>query len=430
MARPSRLPNGPRPCTTQLLAATDNSNPNQPQPNQQQATLEMISMAAIGIVLVATVVFDLATDDLEPSMETLSDDVLETVTRNVLDVALPQSATDVIAVSLGETMGGIVGMAATTLVGAAVNLRGRLLGLRDEAADYFGGGQPQFWSQALANADYFLTRAAAVPILVASGLDPLWASLGGVLIATIPYEAVKYQARMRRFRKSEEELLQELLREEQDRFQRGNMFVRGPMARPRIDTATLQPVLPSPELDIPDFVADVIQWLEYDVLKTTYSGSVEIWGMPVTNGGLESALFGVLAAVSSQLYLDALYQTTNWGPADESTRARNRTMLQLLTTYSTRCLQTAALFGVYESVQQPVKNTVSQVLSGGWEGCWGSSDYQTCVDTYLWTNDPWLQVGDETGISFQLELQGLGMALGNFLERLQTEGGDWILAGW
>ena len=372
-------------------------------------------MSAVGMVLVGAVLFNLATEDVPvPVAAENTDIVLETVTRNLLQAALPQSATDVIAVSLGETIGAVVGVFATTIVTSLVSLRMRILGM-EWSAMMPSDSQKPFWTQALANTDYFLVRAAVTPILISAGLDPLPAAVGSVFIATVPYELVKYQARIQSFRRTEDELLAELLREEEARRKNGR-FSRSNNARD--DAAVLQPVSPSPlTLDIPEFVADLIQWLEYDVLKSEYSGTLIMMGIPVTNAGAESAVFGFLAALSSQLYLDVLYQTTNLGPAQESERARNRSLLDILTAYTTRCLQTAALFGVYESVKQPIRQSLATVLSGGVAGCLGSGNYDACVDEYL-LNNPF------ESISFQDQIRGLAAAVGALIERLQTEGLD------
>jgi hypothetical protein len=468
-----------KPTTTTNMAA-----------NEFQASLEMGSMTAVGFLLVGSLLLNLAIGDVTIDVSTTAaynngggglgslgiigdfgsivvlgddsqseQDLLNTVANNLLDAALPQSATDVIAVSLGESFGGLVGAYATSLVSFFVTLRMRILGVDQSTSTSSGSSssfsssssssspsfsfvqstQKSFWLDALANTDYFLTRAAAVPTLLACGLDPLSSTLGGVVIATIPYELIKYQGRLRVFRKTENEILQELLVQEQARQaaaqqvqqqqqaqQIGSVLTSARSDRsssrsssstttittsPRSDFQSLQPVLADqpPQLDLAEFLTDMILWLEYDVLKSQYSGSlVMMGGLKITDMGAESAVFGFLAALSSQLYLDAMYQWTNLGPPMETMAARNRSVLDLLTVYSTRCLKTAALFGVYETVKEPVRVGMAQVLSGGLTGCWGSSDYDLCVESYLLdTTNPssfLLQLQDE-------ETNGAGISL-------------------
>merc|ERR1712071_733301 len=42
----------------------------------------------------------------------------------------------------------------------------------------------------------------------------------------------------------------------------------------------------------------------------------------------------------------------------------------------------ATLFGVYELVRKPTGMVITNLLSGGVQGCFGSTDYDTCIETY------------------------------------------------
>mmetsp|Transcript_20019 Transcript_20019/g.29038 ORF Transcript_20019/g.29038 Transcript_20019/m.29038 type:complete len:198 (+) Transcript_20019:315-908(+) len=182
-----------------------------------------------------------------------------------------------------------------------------------------------------------------------------------------------------------------------------------------VDLSTLKPVVPSGEVDLPELVTDVIKWLEYDVLKTNFGGlfGETAYGM---SGSMESALFGFLAALSSQLYLDALYLNTNLGPTEKSLEARKRSGIELIAVYATSCLSTASLFAVYEGVKEPVKLGILRLLSGGVEACVGSTDFNLCILTYEFDNPVF-----EESASMQAEIRALVVALVSLAAQLEAE---------
>ena len=118
-----------------------------------------------------------------------------------------------------------------------------------------------------------------------------------------------------------------------------------------------------------DIVADIIKWLEYDVLCTELADGAPTWG--------EAALFGMTAAVSSQVYKDSSMYF-GLGSAEDREAVLRRGRRGWLTTYSKQAVSTAALFGVYESVRTPLAG----ILQGGAANCVGSSRPDVCIDSF------------------------------------------------
>ena len=223
---------------------------------------------------------------------------------------------------------------------------------------------------------------------------------------------MKIQERSRQRRKTENQLLNELLGEERERQRqrrRGGSFrlaskqaslTSTVQASPTsVDVATLTPAVSSSEFDLPELVTDVIKWLEYAVLQSQLSGElVSGNGVPLPMW-IENGVFGFMAALSSQLYLDALYQNTDLGPDDKSEEARTRSPSQLLSVYATRCIGTAALFSTYESVKVPVKLAITGLISGGYEACLGSEYFDLCVEAFEEQSPSLAAVADAASIT-------------------------------
>merc|ERR1712127_720872 len=137
------------------------------------------------------------------------------------------SAEDVIAVSIGEGIAGAIGAFATWLLGIVLNFKddefSAISGV-ESTKRYVETGRMDargkvdaLVSGAVADGDYFLTRAAAQPLLEAVGIPIFVASLASVILATLPYEAVKLSSQKRRQETEEEILLNMLLEEEENR---------------------------------------------------------------------------------------------------------------------------------------------------------------------------------------------------------------------
>ncbi|KAL7430112.1 hypothetical protein ACHAXH_006221 [Discostella pseudostelligera] len=418
-------------------------------PKRQKS--EMMAMSAVSVALAISVVYALASSGPAPDMIDTTEfnesgnvvraflqdgnaERLEIATRNIVKTVLPQSAEDVIAVSIGEGIAGAIGAFATWLLGMVLNMMPMNNDMikasnfestkRNIVGSSSGGGQIIFrqsannmdalMSEAMADGDYFLTRAAAQPLFEAVGIPIFFASLASILIATLPYEAVKLTSQKRKRETEEQRLLEMLLEEEESRRRDMNVIdvgsnkifefiqrlnVRQPTVNVDIDEEIAdtkdymnklqqQRLLGNvvPGLDYVELFADITKWLEYDVLISNYRGILTMPTGQMLTTSEESAIFGLLAAFSSQLYTDVLYLYSDFGNPLKREQTINRSLEGWASIYATKCISTATLFGVYESVRAPISRLLSQLLSGGVGGCVGSNDFDLCMETYLIDN--------------------------------------------
>jgi hypothetical protein len=167
-------------------------------------------------------------------------------------------------------------------------------------------------SEAVADGDYFLTRAAAQPLLEALGIPIFFASLASVLIASGSYEAVKISSQRRRNEVKDQVLLEMLLEEEENKRRDMNVvdkvsnnifdFLQRLNVRPSMDDDTdeVADIIPNrkeqlanvPALDYVELFADITKWLEYDVLISNYRGILALPNGQLLTTGWESAIFG------------------------------------------------------------------------------------------------------------------------------------------
>lgn len=414
---------------------------------------EMMAMSAASIVFAIGVVYALASNapdmiivdprEFNPESENVVRDLfregnaerLEIATRNIVGTVLPQSAEDVIAVSIGEGIAGAIGAFATWLLGMILNFKSdedfilepMSAAMNNSAIESTtkrpmgGRNMDSLVSGAVADGDYFLTRAAAQPLLEALGIPIFFASLASVLIATVPYEAVKISSQNRRNEVEKQQVLLEMLLEEEenrrknfglrrkldiggasyimdklsnnifDFIQRLNVrpsmddFVENDIDEVEISPARNEQIL---ALDYVELFADITKWLEYDVLITNYRGILSLPNGELLSTGWESSIFGLLAALSSQLYTDVLYLYSDFGNPMKREMTLNRSLEGWASIYATKCLSAATLFGVYEAVRGPTSHLLSQLISGGIGGCIGSNDFDMCMQTYLIDNPP------------------------------------------
>lgn len=324
-------------------------------PDRTMSTLEMGAMSALGAAVSIGVLFTLAMTG-EMASRGLSFENLESLTDNIIDAAVPLTANDAVAVTLAEALGGLTGALAS-----------------------FGLASALKWKQAsassvVAEGDFFLARAATLPFLQATGLSTTMALGASVLFATVPYELVKIGSKRSAMMQEENKLMDQLLVEQQAQNKRQVTSV---------DPATLTSI--REELDNISFVdvfGDIVKWLSWDVLYTDLSG--HILAMP----GLESAAFGVLAALAAQVYVDLLHGFFGFGGERKQQQVRKRSRSDWSAIYFKECLSAAVLFGVYDAAQIPIKAVVSALLSGGVEGCSGSADYNMCIEAFLVDNPP------------------------------------------
>jgi hypothetical protein len=144
----------------------------------------------------------------------------------------------------------------------------------------------------------------------------------------------------------------------------------------------------APKLDYVELFADLTKWLEYDVLISNYRGILSLPNGQMIGPGWESAIFGLLAALSSQLYTDVLYIYSDFGNPEKREKTLNRPLEVSASIYTTKCLSAATLFGTYEALRAPISKLCSQIISGGYTGCVGSKDFDLCMETYLIENPP------------------------------------------
>ncbi|KAL7452182.1 hypothetical protein ACHAWC_003908 [Mediolabrus comicus] len=416
--------------------------------DMRMMTMSVASLAlAIGVVyaLASSTPEMVASDELEESTNVMRDllregnvERLELATRNIAATVLPQSAEDVIAVSIGEGIAGVIGAFATWLLGLVLNFKTSNtefivtpLSESNEGNNVYSqrmGGQNNMnalVSEAVADGDYFLTRAAAQPLFEAVGVPIFLASLASVLLATLPYEAIKLSTR-KRMNALEEEILLNMLEEEEAKRQKdmtvidklsnnvGNfiqkLYVTSNVEdefemendEEELSTPSVAPP-PNAILDYVELFADITKWLEYDVLINNYRGILALPNGMMIGSAWESAIFGLLAALSSQLYTDVLYLYSDFGNPEKRDRTLNRSIEGWASVYATKCLSAATLFGVYEAVRAPTSKFLSRLVSGGVGGCVGSKDFDLCMETYLIDNPP--------GASFQADMREVAVSI-------------------
>lgn len=344
-------------------------------------------------------------------------DQLWTVAENVVDATVPLTATDMVSAAIGEGVAGLIG-------GMAAFAMARMVQSQREAKQV----APTV-SDVVADGDYFLARAAALPLVQAAGLSSSLAMVATVLFAAVPYELIKLQSKRRQILIEEDKVLQQLLEQQKSKKEAAaaaaaakNRFTLDafsfldssslvqPATTAMADLETLKPV--RVEGDLIDFVeifTDILLWLQYDVLVTDFGGTVSAMDEPLLSG-LESALFGALASVSAQAYSDVLYFFFRLGGDKKRSKIGRRTMIDWTAIYFTRIISAAALFGVYDVAQAPIEHLVSALLSGGMLGCIGSYDYHMCVQSFMDANP--------TAPSPEAQLRALFTSLYSFWHQL------------
>lgn len=344
----------------------------------------------------------------------VDDEEFSKLTRNVYGAVMPEDANDLVAIALGEGIGAVIGATATGIVTAIVT--GLIRVLRMNSANTQPNvlslaSSEDIVSEAVAETEYFWTRAGLVPLLRSLGVSPAIVRLTSVTLATVPYEVVKWQAKKEKERRAEDALMDELLLAQQ-RKERGQLWA-GTARAISVDPLKLESIERRPTIDVPEILSDVIKWLEYDVLKSDFGGQLILDGK-VLGSGPESAVFGFVIALSSQLYLDIIYCYTDYGPSQVTKETRKRSGADWFYLYFNRCLGTATLFGVYESVSLPVSIALQGLLAGAVDGCVGSQDFNSCLATFMKYNPP--QASPEA------QFRALVIALVSLFDRVQNDG--------
>ena len=362
----------------------------QAAPRQQADDPPPAGPAAAGLLFSTLIVYFLASSNEAPT--TLRGALLSNV-DTIIDAAVPLTTTDVIAVTLGEALAGWMGALASWILS--------LTFLQTSSSKT---------QNAVADGDFLLAKAAVQPLVSNLGIP----SVGAVFLAMVPYQLVKLGSQ--NWRQVEDAELERLLEEQQQEGAGGAMpqwmrKLRMVQASTNfVDPETLKPVREAKDSILVELFTDLIKWLEYDVLTTEYSGKLTWNSLPLPLG-VEGAAFGVVSAVSSQVYADMLYAYFGWGGQVRQKAVQERTLNEWIVLIVSRCVYAATLFGVYEIVQIPAKGIIAALLSGGADGCYGSADYNLCIESYLVSNPP-------PKASLEAELRSLITALVSFWNRV------------
>ena len=369
--------------------------------SEEQTQKDPMEASLGGIVLACFIILGLAINGFEAKeISAVSaegraqavDQVAKVAVSNVVDAALPSSSTDLVAAAVGESFGGIIG-AATTLTVTSF-----LKPFDDEhdtdTEHKIPSSQKPMITQAIADSDFFIANSASLPLLQAVGLPPGVASVGSVIFAAIPSQLVKIGAQRKQRLLEEEMELERLLAEEMEAERKknwGNSFFGRITSIAGNKESVVNPtelvVVEQNEIDTVEIFCDVTRWLEYSALQSNLGATMTWNGMPM-DGFVGGVVFGIIAAISSQLYADFLYGAVQFGPKQKRDNLMSRTVLGWISLYSSRALNSATLFGFYEFSQGPISRLIQGTLAGGVDGCVGSESFDACLQTYIDTNSP------------------------------------------
>jgi hypothetical protein len=360
---------------------------------------------------------------------------LERLRDKIIEASFPMTASDALSVVFGEGFAGVIGgfvSAVLTSIVASVlrSMSNKASAFRNEQATdtspladstaIVGSRsttRSRIGGEVVASGDYFLTRAAALPLLEATGLSSSLAMVASVLVASVPYEIVKYSQRQREIMIEEKVMMQELLDEQQSIERRPWINLSSAFSfRPSqgVDLTSLKPIMQGNDLnlDLVEVFADITKWLGYAALVENYGGALAWSGLIGAFPYSENFLFGAIANLSSQVYSDLLYARFGFGGEDKQRAVLSRTAEEWLSLYVSSTVTGATLFGVYEAAQIPAKVLTSALFSGGVEGCYGSSDYNLCVESFLFNGL------SPPGPSLEAQLRAIVTTLASLSNRL------------
>jgi len=278
---------------------------------------------------------------------------VERLVAVVVESTLPTNPADVLAIAAGEALSGVAASASGFFY--------RKFGLPGAQT---GEGALE---EAFADSDYFLTRAAARPLLASLGLSEELASVAAVLLASVPYEFVKNNGVYGMARKA------------------GKVGISCEIDYVEDGDAKFEARAAEPSFDGKEVFADIMKWLEYDVLKTEFAGMTSL------APGLEPVLFGFLAAVSAKFYADVIglfEEKEENSDAARSPLALTPPSMSDISAYLKTGFGSAALFGSFEALRNPFSSFARNLLSGGIDSCLGSARFDMCMETYAVVNPP------------------------------------------
>lgn len=383
-------------------------------------------MNAVGGALMVGVVYALASSNVNALMTGAEN--LEAVGFNIVDAALPMSATEVVTVTFSE--------AVAAMLAASVSLSFSLLVRFLASSSRQGKNDNDSTSRrnvddiqkAVGNGDFLLAQASALPLLSSMGVPSMVATTVGVLLAAIPAEIVKVASRKSQERKAEEDALFDyLLQQEEQRKKQQLTFSFFSVSQQPPATPTAEMVeewqksmedktRTQDESLLVDIAADIIKWLGYSVLYADFSGQVTYNGLPLFPG-VESAIFGIIASLSAQIYADILYSYFGFGGEEKQQEVRARTPLSWAAIYLSETMYAGLFFGIYEFAQIPVKASVSAFLSGGADACYGSQDFDVCLQAFESQNPP--------GASPEAQLRSLATTVVSLWNRYTPDSLTW-----
>jgi len=117
-------------------------------------------------------------------------------------------------------------------------------------------------------------------------------------------------------------------------------------------------------IEFVEVFSDCTRWLAYDVFQTDFGGTLLCNGL-LLEPSLTGAIFGLVAAASSQLTADVLYAVYRYGPTAHQTQVFGQTHIDWAAVYATRAVSSAALFGVYEFSEDPISCWIQGTLVSG-----------------------------------------------------------------
>jgi len=368
---------------------------------------------------------------IEELEEVLEESVerLESLGSTILDAAIPQDPTSVLSVALGDASAGILGAIVTQFVNtigmnkstSSIIDKDFSIDQENDITEYKYNLSTQNWwiqrqgnqstdnvifsrrtkttmeyTDGVADSDFFLTKAAATPLIGAVGITGGVASVATILLAFVPYQFIKMTAQMKEQRTKEERYLDALLAEEKKRKKKSLPSMSPLFKTKSQDSVSIindsNNVSPPPDagyrFDLIALFADITKWLEYDVLKTDLGGKLTWFNTDITvNPTVESAYFGFVAALSAQIYADVIYRfSDDLGSKVKREEVKTRSFPGFIKLYTVKSFSAATLFGVYETARKPITNVILNFLSGGIDGCLGSNDFNLCLETYFVDN--------------------------------------------
>jgi len=391
---------------------TTNSN------NKKQKKAEIA-----GFFLAVAIILSLAVSG--PSDDEVGSASVAVMTK-VVENTVPTTSTEVVAVTLGESIGGVIGAVSSV----AINFVLRGGKVNDDSSDSSDSEKSKekksLLSQGLADSDYFIANSASNSLLEAAGVPETIAKYSSVFIAAIPSQLVKITPRL-----TERKMSLPMFNENEGKtsmnvnpfFWKRDKKVEG--VATITDEESVTAAAAAATIDFVEVFADITRWLEYDVLKTEYGETAisQFWMVgnnlstinPIQSA-ITFALLGSLAAVSSRWYADCLYGRFRYGPVEKQNEVRRRSSAEWFSIYSSTAASAAALFGCYEFFQLPIGRYIQGTLSGGVEGCVGSSSFNACMQTFIDTNSP--------GPTAEAQFRALVTNLYAVYVRLQDIAGD------